>query len=383
MSSERPRVVQVVRTYLPLPENWIYEQVKHLERYRSIFASKHLANLDTFPFDPVYSVARLGLPARLWERAMHRRRGYSPFFAAVCTNSHARIVHAHGGGIATFIVSTARYLGLPLVTSFYGVDMWQHAEGEAGLRRKYAEVFAYGAMFLVEGPAAGAQLVRIGCPQGRIVVHRLGVDVEHIPFRPRSLSDGRTLRILMAARFVEKKGLPYGVEAFGRVARDNPDMGLTIVGSSGSRRDRKVAAALEQIARRHGVESQVEILGFMPREKLRELAERHHVLLHPSVQAKSGDSEGGHPVVMTMLAANGMPILATRHCDIPEVVQDGKTGWLVEEKDVDALEGVLRGIVQDPSVLGGLGTAGRRLVEQKYDIQEIRLDPLYDRVIAT
>jgi hypothetical protein len=53
-----PTVIQVVRTYLPLPENWIYEQVRHTERYRSVFATKATANLDTFPFDPIYSVSK-------------------------------------------------------------------------------------------------------------------------------------------------------------------------------------------------------------------------------------------------------------------------------------------------------------------------------------
>jgi colanic acid/amylovoran biosynthesis glycosyltransferase len=380
--SDGPAVAQIVRTYLPLSENWIYEQARILERYRSVFASRRIANLHTFPFVPVYSVAQRSLPVRLWERAQRKRKGYSPFFADVCTQEQAVIMHAHGGGIATASVSTARHLGLPLVTSFYGVDMWQHPEGAAGLRRKYADVFAYGTLFLAEGPAAGAQLARIGCPPDRIIVHRLGVDVARIPLRPRSLEDGSALRVLMAARFIEKKGLPYGVEAFSRVAKGHPSMRLTIVGKASAARYRHVAAELQQIARRHGVENQIEMMGFIPREKLRELADQHHILLHPSVQAKSGDAEGGHPVVMTMLAAGGMPILATYHCDIPEVVQDGVTGWLCAERDVDCLEAALRSIVKDPALLQEMGRRARKLVEEKYDIRTNRLDPVYDRVLA-
>lgn len=376
-----PGVMQVVRTYLPPAENWIYEQVSHLERYRSIFASKHIANLRIFPFDPVYSIARSPLPIRLLDRALTKKRGYSPFFADVAASERAQIVHAHGGGIATFVVSAAHHLGLPLVVSFYGTDMWKHPEGVAGLTRKYARVFPYGTLFLAEGPAAGAQLVRIGCPPERILVHRLGVDVAAIPFRPRVLADGGALRVLMASRFVEKKGIPYGVEAFCRVARDHPMIRLTIVGHSGSARDRRAAEQFEKIAVSHRVERQVTICGFMGREQLRELAENHHLLLHPSAQAPSGDAEGGHPVVMTMLAAGGMPILATRHCDIPEVVVDGQTGWLVEEKNPDELEGVIREIIRNPSCLTEMGYSARRLVEARYDVRSNRLDSVYDIVI--
>jgi colanic acid/amylovoran biosynthesis glycosyltransferase len=377
-----PTVIQVVRTYLPLPENWIYEQVLHLERYRSVFAAKATANLGTFPYDPIYSVSESPLHVRLLDREIRKRAGYSPYFSEIVQHEKASILHAHGGGIATFVVRSASRTNVPMIVSFYGTDMWKHVDGEAGLRRKYADVFRLGALFIAEGPAAAAQLVRIGCPENRIVIHRLGVDVGVIPFKPRSLDDGGKLKVLMASRFVEKKGIPYAVEAFCRVARDNPGMRLTVVGDSGSSKDAKVRKEIESTIRNHGVAGQVTIHGFMNREKLRELAEAHDILLHPSVQAGTGDAEGGHPVVMTMLAASGMPILATRHCDIPEIVRDGKTGWLVSERSADEIEAALRKIVRDPSDLEAFGRSARALVEANYDIRSMRLDPVYDRVLV-
>ena len=377
-----PTVIQVVRTYLPLPENWIYEQVLHLERYRSVFASKAKANLDTFPYDPIYSVSESPLHVRLLDREIRKRAGYSPYFSEIVKHEKASILHAHGGGIATFVVRSAHRSNVPMIVSFYGTDMWKHADGEAGLRRKYADVFRLGALFIAEGPAAAAQLVRIGCPENRVVIHRLGVDVGAIPFKPRSLANGGELKVLMASRFVEKKGIPYAIEGFCRVARDNPEIRLTVVGDSGSSKDAKVRKQIESTIRRHGVGGQVTIRGFMSREQLRELAEDHHILLHPSIQAGTGDSEGGHPVVMTMLAASGMPILATRHCDIPEIVSDGESGWLVSERNADEIEAVLREIVSDPSKLNAFGHAARKIAESKYDIRSIRLDSVYDRVLV-
>jgi colanic acid/amylovoran biosynthesis glycosyltransferase len=377
-----PTVIQVVRTYLPLPENWIYEQVRHTERYRSVFATKSTSNLDTFPFNPIYSVSKSPLHVRILDREIRKRAGYSPWFSRVMEHERASILHAHGGGIATFVVRSAHRSNVPMIVSFYGTDMWKHTDGEAGLRRKYADVFRLGELFLAEGPAAAAQLVRIGCPEDRVVIHRLGVDVGAIPFKPRSLSDGAELKVLMASRFVEKKGIPYAIEGFCRVARDNPRMRLTVVGDSGSAKDARVRKDLEKTVRDHGVGDQVTVLGFMGREKLRDLAEQHHVLLHPSVQATTGDSEGGHPVVMTMLAASGMPILATRHCDIPEIVLHNETGWLVSERNADEIEATLRTIVADPSMLSAFGRAARLLAEAKYDIKSIRLDTVYDRILV-
>lgn len=376
-----PTVLQVVRTYLPRTENWVYDQIRHVERYRSVFAAKALANIDTFPFDPIYSLSWAPLHSRLLDRAIRKRTGQTPFFASVARCEEASVLHAHGGGIATFVAGSARLLNIPMIVSFYGVDMWMHREGENGLRRKYAEVFRHGRLFLAEGPAAAAQLVRIGCDSDRVAIHKLGVDVGAIPFKPRSLSDGSALRVLMASRFVEKKGISYGIEGFCRVARDNPRMRLTVVGDSGSRSNARLKKEYEDIARQHGVEDQVTVRRFMGRADLRVLAEQHHVFLHPSVQARTGDAEGGHPVVMTMLAASGMPILATRHCDIPEIVRDNETGWLVAERNADEIEATIRSIVKDPTVLGVFGSAARLFVEKNYDIRSNRLDSIYDGVL--
>ena len=60
---------------------------------------------------------------------------------------------------------------------------------------------------------------------------------------------------------------------------------------------------------------------------------------------------------------------------------DGQTGWLVEEKNPDELEGVIRGIIRNPSCLTEMGHSARRLVEAKYDVRSNRLDSVYDLVI--
>lgn len=374
-------MVQAVRTYLPRTENWIYHQVENVERYRSVFAAKAVANLDFFPFEPVHRLSRSAVHVKLLDRAIQRRLNYSPFFSGIVRKERGRIIHAHGGGIATFVAGTAARLNLPLVVSFYGVDMWKHPDGERGLRQKYADVFRKGSLYLAEGPAAAAQLVRIGCPENRIVIHRLGVDVQRIHFSERRRC-GSEIRVLMACRFAEKKGIPYGVEAFCRVARDNPALRLTIVGDTGSPKDARVRKQISEIVGRHRMTQQVEVRGFIGSDELQDLAQQHEILLHPSVTANNGDSEGGHPVVMTMLAATGMPIIATTHCDIPQIVEHGRTGWLVSERNSDELEFVLRSIVADSSLLAEFGRNARALVEERYDSRTMRFDPLYDRVLG-
>ncbi len=377
----QPSVLQIFGTFLRRSENWVYEQTMSLERYHAVFGSRHRQNQEWFPLDELACIDDLPLHARLWDRAVRKRKGFSPFMVTLARDVRPVLIHAHFGPVAAGAVGVAKAIGVPLVASFYGVDMWKHAEGAPGLRRRYADLFAHAAVCLVEGPAAGARLIEIGCDPARIATHRLGVDVRSIGVQPRRPAEGGALCVLMASRFVEKKGLRYGVEAFARVARDNPAMRLTIVGKGTSAREAAIANELNQIARRHGVSEQVRIHGFMPLASLVSLARSHHLLMHPSVHAEDGDAEGGHPVVMTLLAAGGMPILATRHCDIPAIVSDGETGWLVDERDSSGLEAILREIVADPSVLPAFGRRARELVEANYDIRQHPLDDVYDRVL--
>jgi colanic acid/amylovoran biosynthesis glycosyltransferase len=71
----------------------------------------------------------------------------------------------------------------------------------------------------------------------------------------------------------------------------------------------------------------------------------HHIFLSPSVTASDGDTEGGAPVAIIQMAASGMPIVSTRHCDIPNVLP--ASAELAEERDVAGLLHRLRWLVEN------------------------------------
>lgn len=78
-------------------------------------------------------------------------------------------------------------------------------------------------------------------------------------------------------------------------------------------------------------------MGYQPHSVFLREVERHHIFLSPSVHVSNGDSEGGVPVSLIEASTSGMPILSTNHCDIPEVIVDGQSEYLVPERDVRAL----------------------------------------------
>src|SRR5206468_10582768 len=91
--------------------------------------------------------------------------------------------------------------------------------------------------------------------------------------------------------------------------------------------DGELRSRIEALARELGIGDEVVFLGAQPHARFREELLRAHLFLSPSVTAADGDTEGGAPVGIIEASATGMPVVATRHADIPEVIRHGETGW--------------------------------------------------------
>ena len=78
-----------------------------------------------------------------------------------------------------------------------------------------------------------------------------------------------------------------------------------------------------------------------------------------------------------------MPIVSTFHCDIPEVVVDGKSGFLVQEKDTNGLAERIEHLINHPELWESMGTAGRKHVEEEFNIakQAAKLESIYDSLL--
>ena len=77
------------------------------------------------------------------------------------------------------------------------------------------------------------------------------------------------------------------------------------------------------------------------------------------MRGSDGETEGGAPVTLIEMSAYGMPVVSTLHCDIPEVILDNRSGFLVPERDADALAERLEFLIAHPQKWEGIGKAGR------------------------
>ncbi len=379
------RVLHSHPVWLPKTQTWMYYLVKSLpppiESHISCFETKHLDQFALPNVHPFRSECRfrfhwnriankIGLPWQ-FNRVQQHARTVSP-----------HVVHSHFGDVGVADRAGVSKDLIKHVVTFYGADVSLLPRERPQLAAEYRRMFGEVDMVLCEGSFMGASLRRLGCPPEKIRVQHLGVDTSQFNFVPRTWTPGQPLRILIASSFREKKGIPFALQAIGRLAQTT-EVALTIIGDAGTlaRSLAEKQRILNQIAA-SGLENKTRLMGFQPHAEMLRQAYDHHLFVSTSVTASDGDSEGGAPVSLIEMAATGMPIVSSIHCDIPEVILDGQTGWLAEERNVDSIEARLRECLAEHQLWPEILARGRRRIECEYNLetQGQRLADLYSEL---
>ena len=186
------------------------------------------------------------------------------------------------------------------------------------------------------------------------------------------------INILTVARLVEKKSVHYGIEAVAKVVKRYPFVQYEIAG------DGPLKGDLVGLIDKLDINENVKLLGWKQQNEISELMSHADILLAPSVTGKEGDQEG-IPVVLMEAMARGLPVISTYHSGIPELVQDGRSGFLVRERDIDALAEKLEHLITHPEMRDQMGAEGRKYVEENYNIDKLndRLVEIYEEILTS
>jgi glycosyltransferase involved in cell wall biosynthesis len=199
-----------------------------------------------------------------------------------------------------------------------------------------------------------AQHVDVPGADVRLLPH--GVDLRRFQPQPHP-GGGGPLRVLAVGRLVEKKGFPTLVEA---VARLRVRVPLRIIGTGAEQ------AALADSVRRRGVAGHVVLAGRRSHAELPAHYAWADVVAVPSVVDRSGDRDGLPNVALEAMAC-GRPMVVSDVAALGETVRRARSGLVVPPGDSAALEEALHRLT-DPRLRSALGAAGRRYVEQHYDL---------------
>ncbi len=193
----------------------------------------------------------------------------------------------------------------------------------------------------------------------KIVVNYHGLDPKKFRSdRPRENAEGRKFKILSVGSLFEGKGFRYLLEAC-RILREGGLKFECTIAGGGPLKD-----SLESEAFCLKVEEYVNFTGYVPQEKLISLYKEADVFVLVIVP----DKHWGIANVLVEAAAAGVPVVCTMLASIPELIEDGKTGFIVPHRDPAAIALAIEKLYINEDLRRQVGEAARKVVEEKFDI---------------
>jgi len=254
-------------------------------------------------------------------------------------------------------------LGGKIITIFYGYDLSRLIKENGS--DFYKNLFENGDYFLAVSQFFVDKLIQLGCDKEKTGILRLGINLNELKFAERKPL-GKKISILSIARLVEKKGLEYSIKAVKKISDDGFDVRYDIIGDGNLRQE------LVDLICKLGLQEKVFLKGWQNRQEVANFLKEADIFVAPSVVAADGDCEG-IPVALEEAMAVGIPVIATFHAGIPELVKDGFSGFLVAEKKEDEIYGKLKHILSDQKLARSISVNARREIENNWDIGKINL----------
>jgi spore coat protein SA len=327
-----------------------------------------------------------------WQRWLYRRyRHLLPLYdrrvAGIVRQMAPDLLHVHNRPLLALNLKNW-FPGIPVILHMHNIyAILGKRERPAPFTPIPVEAFVACSTYVLE-----QEWERLGTGAGAHLVIYNGVDVE--AFRPKweRPDEAKAIRerygltdepvVLYAGKIRESKGVGVLVRAMHRVWEKLPRAALVLVGGTEFGRGRTTRETpffkqlKEQMAAAPG---RVILTGFVRHEDMAETYLLGDVLAAPSQKPE------GMPMVLLEASACGLPLVATRVGGIPEVVQDGINGILLDKHDdTEELAGKITGLLQDEALSQRLGQKARERALERFSWQRIarEQEAVYDGMLG-
>jgi len=320
--------------------------------------SRLLAKVFSIPLEKVYGTLWRFLPEWIRDKTL----------AAYLRKNKFDIVLVEYGMTGLAVMNACEKANIPFVVHFHGYDAYIHKY----LKRysdRYRLMFQKAAAIIAVSKDMVEQLVGLGAVRDKVSYIPSGAD----PVLFAGATPGKSDPIFVSVgRFVDKKAHYLTLLAFKKVSEKFPHAKLVFAG------DGPFLGICKEIANAYGLNGSVTFLGSVSHEKVAEAMRKARAFVLHCITPDSGNREGTPNVVMEASAA-GLPVVSTKHTGIMDVVVHGKTGFLVEERDVDAMADYMINLLENPEQAEIMGKAGRERIKQYFTI-EISSDKVWQLI---
>jgi glycosyltransferase involved in cell wall biosynthesis len=302
---------------------------------------------------------------RIFQIELLRRLGLTPLTSVVevpiCASFlHEKIdgVFAQYGPTGVGILPVCKMLKLPLIVHFHGVDASKHDVLET-YKQGYQEMFQYANYIIVVSKAMKRRILDLGASPEKVIYNPCGPNEEYFNIQLKR----KTEKIFVGAgRFVDKKAPHCTILAFSKLLQYHPDAKLVLAGTG------ELWDVCRDLVQYLNLKDKVILPGVFAREQLKRLFAEAIGFVQHSVTPSSGDMEGT-PVAVLEASAAGLPVIATRHAGIPDVIIENETGLLVDEYDIDGMAENMKRILDNPGYAQEMGRAGRENIKLHFSME--------------
>lgn len=276
------------------------------------------------------------------------------------------------GCIGADIAEAIGTCGLPIFTYYRGYDATMRVRSKRQrnlIRRAFRNMTG---VFFVSHYLR-RNLAEYGLEHPNSHVFPSGVNTDR--FTP---AEKKKANFIAVGRLIEKKRPDLTVEAFCKEARDFPDATLDILGGG------PMLETCRDIVRREGMENQVTLHGEQPHENVLKFLREAEFFLQHSVTSPGGDAEGAPTSIQEALAC-GCTVIATRHAGIPDLVEEGRTGFLVDEMDLDGYRACIRSALTGEIDAPAISEASRAFAVSNLDNRRLikRVEAVLESAVSS
>lgn len=278
------------------------------------------------------------------------------------------IIHCHFGmeGISMIHFERKFKKKVPFVTSFYGYDISSLPATDRKYRRELSRLLKRGNGFFAEGPELKKKVLAFGCPDEKCAINPLLIPIDDYPGKRQYRNQGDPVRFLFVGRFQEKKGFHLFLKAIAQLKNNIGKFSIDIVGAG------PMQAEYEQIIAENDLRSFITWRGMLPHEDIIGMMKNYDFLVHPSLTAADGDSEGGAPTIIIEAQAVGLPVITSTHADIPFIME--YHDFLAKENDLISLAEAIEKIIECADI-ERYAAMGRQKV---CEVHDLRLNTSYE-----
>lgn len=287
-------------------------------------------------------------------------------------NHKIDIAFAEYGPTAVRCLKACKDLSIPLIVHFHGFD----ASASHALDKyasAYRDVFEYATFIIGVSRKMIQDLLKLGAPEEKLIYAPYGPDDAFFKICPHP----KNKKFFSVGRFVEKKAPYITILAFKKILQEHPDASLYFGG------DGPLWDSCKDLSEACKLEKSVFFLGKLNTQQVQENMADSIAYVQHSVTARNGDSEGT-PVAILEAGASGLPVVATRHAGILDVIIDGETGFLVNEKDIDGMASFMSKLAGDVNLAREMGCNARKRIKENFTMGQhiLTLNQLIRKTLA-